>query len=108
PEGHTESACRLSDELMKEIVERADKIVCVSQSTCEDLKKYFNVPHNRLSVVYNTLNPHSFKPLGSVEEKRVSEGILKKYGLTQGPYLLFVGTLEPRKNLVGLLKAFEL
>ena len=81
---------------------RADHIISVSQNTKKDLIKYLQIPENKISVVYNGIN--------SVYRQKVSEKLLsdvkEKYKLPKN-YILFVGTIEPRKNLTNLVKAFN-
>ena len=80
----------------------ANKIVFVSKSTKNDFLKMF--PHTKISKVEqiyvgldNNINTNC---------KNTNE-ILKKYSLSTEKYILFIGTIEPRKNLDGLLSAFS-
>ena len=81
---------------------RADHIIAVSQNTKSDLIKYLQIPENKISVVYNGIN--------SVYRSRVSENSLlkikEKYKLPQN-FILFVGTIEPRKNIINLVNAYN-
>ncbi len=83
-------------------VARADHILAVSQTTRTDLIRLLGVPPEKVTVVYEGVSP-AFRPLPPDETRR----ILARYDLTPG-YLLFVGTLEPRKNLPGLLTAYRI
>ncbi|MCX6816312.1 MAG: glycosyltransferase family 1 protein [Candidatus Beckwithbacteria bacterium] len=76
----------------------ADQIITVSQSTKKDLIDY-GIPATKIKVVYEAASP-IFKPVNPSAAKR-------KYSLTK-PYFLSVGTLEPRKNIKNLIKAFAL
>lgn len=76
-------------------------IVAVSESTARDLRDLLGLPTRRLRVVYPGCG-RLFRPLG-VDECR---GVLARHRV-QPPYLLHVGTLEPRKNLVHLLRAYQ-
>jgi len=83
-------------------VRRADHILADSQATQTDIIASLGVPESRVTVVH--LAAHArFKPMSPIE----SEHIVAQYGLPPG-YLLFVGTLEPRKNLPGLLRAYRM
>lgn len=87
---------RLYAKFMFQMVKKkADKIVCVSKFTANELKKYVGVNENKISVIYNGVDEEWFNvPFGkSVHNK---------------PYLLFVGNVKPHKNLINLVKAFKL
>ncbi len=62
--------------------------------------KQFNLPEEKVSVIPLAPAPHFCQPTAA------NEKVLAKYGL-RSPYVLFVGTLEPRKNLVTLVRAFS-
>jgi len=81
-------------------VERADRVVAVSNRTREDLINFYGLPPNKVVVVYNGYDRKRFTPVH--EEGDVA--ILRKTG--PHPYFLSVGTLQPRKNYVRLIKAF--
>ncbi|MEF3313265.1 glycosyltransferase family 1 protein [Paenibacillus sp. GYB004] len=83
-------------------VEKCDHIIAISQQTKNDIVSLLNVPESKIDVI-PLAGGNSFKPLDKSEYKI----ILNKYHLPD-QYILFVGTLEPRKNLLGLLKAFLL
>lgn len=83
-------------------VTRADHILAVSETTRADLMCLLGVPAEKVTVTYEGVGP-AFRPL---PPERVEE-TLAHYGLQRG-YLLFVGTVEPRKNLSGLFTAYRL
>lgn len=89
--------------LIKLVVDKADKVITPSESTKKDLIERLGVPEEKVEVVYEAVSRH-FTPVngfyGQVDVK-------KKYGI-RDRYMLFVGNLEPRKNLIRLMKAFEL
>lgn len=81
---------------------KAARIASVSEYSRQDIVKLFNIETEKIDVVYNGAN-ESFMPLNPVEKKNTRS----KY--TNGhPYFVFVGALNPRKNLVNLLKAFDI
>lgn len=83
-------------------VKRADHILTDSRATCADVVSLLGIPEGKLSVVH--LAAHSrFRPM-SLQK---SADIIAQHDLTPG-YVLFVGTLEPRKNLPGLLQAYRM
>lgn len=81
-------------------VHRARRIVAVSESTKRDLVECYRLSPEKVDVVYNGVDP-SFQPL-SFEQVAAFR---KEAGLPER-FILFVGTLEPRKNVVGLLEAY--
>jgi glycosyltransferase involved in cell wall biosynthesis len=70
----------------------ADRVVCVSRATADDVVERLGVPEARLRVIENGIDPRFSEPPGPRP--------------LDGPYLLFVGTPEPRKNLPRLLEAY--
>lgn len=75
-------------------VERASNIIAVSEATKKDLIKYYHVPAGKITVVH-----HGFEQVPS--ENQVSSVKLPE------KYVLFLSTLQPRKNLEGLIDAFK-
>ena len=80
---------------------RAGHIITVSEHSKSDLVSAYGIAEERISVIYEAADPR-FRPQPSqaVADVRV------RYGLPER-YLLFIGTIEPRKNLSRLLAAFE-
>ncbi len=84
-------------------VREADAVIAVSQATARDLVELVDAPPEKISVVYEAAEP-SLAPMPSDE---AAAFVRERYGV-EGPYILFVGTLEPRKNLPKLFEAFSL
>ena len=81
--------------------EKSERIATVSQYSKQDLINSYNVPEEKIDVVYNGVKSN-FKPLDSVETKELTD---KK---TQGnPYFFYIGSLHPRKNILNLLQGFN-
>ncbi len=104
-EHYPEQMPRLYAEMYKKytpkIVEVSERIVTVSQFSKKDIINHYNVDENKIDVVYNGANTR-FKPL-SLREKEETK---KKY--TDGKdYFVYVGALNPRKNLQRLFPAFD-
>lgn len=88
---------------IRQAVQSTDHIIAVSDSTKDDVIRLLDVPAERITVVHEAANP-VFRP---VRDSVALDAIRQKYGLSD-PFLLFVGTLEPRKNLPELLHALHL
>jgi len=83
-------------------IRRADRVIAVSQNTKEDIIKYYGIEPRRVKVIYHGVDP-SFKP---VDDPKALEKVKSEYSNGRG-FLLFVGTLQPRKNLPRLVQAFS-
>jgi glycosyltransferase involved in cell wall biosynthesis len=83
-------------------VRRADHIIAVSESTKRDIVRLVGAPERKLSVVYEAANP-IFRPL---EEAEATAWVQRRYSIP-GDFVLFVSTIEPKKNLPTLLQAFR-
>lgn len=83
---------------------KADAVVAISDSTRRDILELLDVLPERVHVVYPGYNAALFS--SGVTEEAIAR-VLRKYGIRR-PYILFVGNLEPRKNLVRLVQAFSL
>lgn len=79
----------------------ATRILADSEATRHDLMHFYGTPGKKVSVVY----PGRDETLSPVVDAAVLAACRARYGLS-GPYLLYVGTLHPRKNLVRLVQAF--
>lgn len=84
-------------------VERADAIIAVSDSTRRDIVELLKVPEERVAVVHEAAAPH-FQPIDPAADpaRKINDHLLHK-----NTFALFVGTLEPRKNLPVLLHALR-
>lgn len=81
----------------------ADKIVAISEQTKRDLIGFLRVPEEKISVIYQACDP-SFRLAHN--DAALREAVSKKYGLPS-EYLLNVGTIEERKNLLLLARAYK-
>jgi glycosyltransferase involved in cell wall biosynthesis len=79
----------------------AKRIATVSFYSKEDIARSFKISYDKIDVVYDGVN-HIFKPLSEKEKTEVRN----KYS-GGSEYFLFVGALHPRKNVSGLLNAFD-
>ncbi len=86
----------------KRDVHRADRVIAVSRQTARDIVEFLKVDPRKIKVIYHGVDSQ-FRPdvpLGFISAVR------NKYGLGTSPYILWVGTIEPRKNLQALIKSY--
>jgi len=81
----------------------ADCVHAISHQTKQDIINFFNIPESKIKVIYQSINPVFFERVGPDEKKRIR----KLYQLPEH-FMLTVGTVEPRKNLMALLEAMIL
>lgn len=86
----------------KKQAERADKIIAVSESTKSDLIEIFGIKPEKINIIRSGLNEIFFQKT----DPGALLSVKKKYSLPD-KYILFLGTLEPRKNIEGIIEAFE-
>ena len=82
----------------------AAHVIADSQATKRDLVERYGVEPSKISVIYPGYDEEAFQPL---REREAIEAVKTRYGIA-GDYILFVGTIQPRKNLVRLMEAFSL
>lgn len=82
----------------------AEKIIAVSESTKQDLVNEFQLPKEKIHVIYSGIGKEFLHFSTSKEEK---ENFQKKYHLPER-FILFLGTQEKRKNILGMIQAFEI
>ena len=78
---------------------RARLVITPSEATADDVRRLLHVPRSRLVVI-----PEAARVLVVGPDDRT---VLDRLGLVAGSFILSIGTIEPRKNGVGLLAAFE-
>ncbi|TAK96192.1 glycosyltransferase family 1 protein [Patescibacteria group bacterium] len=87
--------------IMKLMANKADRIISVSSATRDALKKHLSVPAEKVAVVHSGIDRRFFdEPAGADIPK-----LLGRFGIER-QYILFLGTLEPSKNVTRLLEAF--
>ena len=102
PEFYDPRILRRLNALLKKGLRSARRTICVSRCTLELTADLFKLDRSRMHVVYNGVGAQ-YQPVDrQVARARVSH----HYGLKQ-PFMLFVGKLESRKNVVRLLQAFD-
>ena len=87
----------------RKAVKQATKVIAVSEATKHDLIQLYEVPEKKITVVPNGYDSNTFN-LTTPADKQ----ILTRYHLVSNSYLLFLGTIQPRKNAIKLIQAFHL
>jgi glycosyltransferase involved in cell wall biosynthesis len=88
--------------LFRRALARASRIICVSKYLCDYLTRRQGIAAQRLRAIYHGCRPE----FGSVSPARAREEVAARFGL-RAPYVLSVGRIEPRKNPVRVLEAFD-
>ena len=86
----------------KRICQQADRIIAVSESTKNDIVKTYGIDETRIRIIYSGIS-EKFCVLD-----RNNYGLIRtkeKYGLPY-KFILYLGTIEPRKNIVGIVRAY--
>jgi len=87
----------------KRDVEKADRIIAVSQSTANDIVRFFKIDPNKIRVIYHGVEANFRPDIG----KEAIEKVKRKYQILTAKYILWVGTIEPRKNISSLIKMYQ-
>lgn len=97
----TKAAARYYGQI-DEAVRTADAIIAVSQATKKDIVRLLGVPERKVAVIYEAASP-AYRPQRTPE---VTQRVRERFGL-HSEFVLFVSTIEPRKNVPTLLQAFR-
>ncbi len=84
-------------------VRKAKHVITISESSKRDIVNFYKVPADKVTVTYIGYDTETFHP---VTDQVQIQTVLDKYGFKQ-PYILYLGTLQPRKNIVRLIQAFK-
>ncbi len=99
PGAYSAASLRRQEWAIKSIAKRAARIVTVSEATKTDLIDIYKIPAERLVVT-------PLAPGSSLGPPATAQAVMRKYALTPGMYVLFVGRVETKKNPITLIKAF--
>ncbi|MGJ3237459.1 MAG: glycosyltransferase family 4 protein [Anaerolineae bacterium] len=98
PEAHPASQLRYLDWSTCHSAKRATRILADSQATADDLQHFYHIPSEKITVVYPGVDPPTDKP---------GWELYSKYQIPL-TYFLFIGTLQPRKNIERIVQAFDM
>lgn len=84
---------------LPKLLNRASTILAVSKHTKSEIQKYFHIADDKIQVIYPGVNTKA------AEIRTDTSNVLKEL---PNKYFLFIGTIEPRKNILAILKAFAL
>jgi glycosyltransferase involved in cell wall biosynthesis len=102
PETFTSQLRNYLNKVVPRSVSRATHILADSKATKHDIAAIWGVAPDKITVLYSGVSPH-FQPTN--DQKSVEE-LRARYNLGTKPYLLCVGTVQPRKNYQMLIRAF--
>ncbi len=89
------------DQVVPRSVHRADHVLADSQATKDDLVALYGVPPHKITVLLSGVDSR-FKP---INDPKTLANVRQKYALPERPYILSVGTVQPRKNYGRLIEA---
>ena len=90
---------RRLDEGLRRSIARSDRLLTISEFSRDEIHTLLGIPEEKIAVI-------PCAP-GYTDEEEALDVLREKYRIN-GPYILYVGTIEPRKNLARLLSAFEI
>lgn len=85
---------------------KADKVLAISESTKRDVMRFYGVGEDRVEVIYQPVQSYYYTPLTQADAYRFIREHFGPEGLP--PYILYVGSINSRKNLLGALQALAL
>jgi len=87
-------------------IKQAKKIITISEFSKKEIVDYYKINPQKISVAYPGYDSNKYK-ISNIKNKKHISNIKNKYKINTD-YILFVGTIQPRKNLVRLLEAFTI
>jgi glycosyltransferase involved in cell wall biosynthesis len=87
----------------KRAIQQAKRVISVSKNTKKDIMKFYDVPEEKITVVYNGFEKKDIEE----DDAKHRKAFLESLGILNRQFLLYVGTLQPRKNVTLLIQSFE-
>lgn len=82
----------------------ATRVIAISESTKRDVMRYYNVPEERIEVIYQPVARHFYEPCNPEVQLRLDQTLPD----LPHDFILNVGSINSRKNLLGIVKALEM
>jgi glycosyltransferase involved in cell wall biosynthesis len=101
PQAHTRTQKAYLQWSTRHNAQRSRRVLADSEATRQDLTTHLGTPSQKIDVVYPGIDPE----LQPVHDEEVLSAVQAKYGIA-APYFLYLGTLQPRKNVGRLVEAF--
>ena len=89
----------------RHLISLSSKVIADSINTSNDLQNYYKIPKGKITVIYPGINHEIYQPLEPNLAKL--DQIRSKYNLPP-KFILYLGTIEPRKNIEGIIESFNL
>lgn len=86
----------------KHALSQASRVITVSECTKKDVMRFYGVSSEKIRVIYNGFEKEVFNPDG------ITNTAYKRLGLQPQKYFLYVGTIQPRKNIKRLIEAYRI
>jgi len=90
-------------QLTRRVLTRAARILAVSKFTKSELEKLFEIPSEKIEVVYNAIDERFLHGHASEADRQL---IAERYLVTY-PFVLYAGRISPHKNLIRIIEAFS-
>lgn len=103
PETFPERLVTYLNQVVPWSIHRATHVLADSQATKDDLTAVWQVPADKVTVLYSGVHER-FQPVADAQKRTA---VRQQYGLGSAPYILAVGTVQPRKNYQMLIRAFQ-
>ena len=87
----------------RKMCQKADKIIAVSDSTKKDIMSLYNINPQKVEMVHSAVDD-KFRPIDRNDLKLLA--VKEKYDLPY-KFILYLGTIEPRKNIISVIRAFD-
>lgn len=90
--------------MIKHVVAKADHIVTVSECTRRDVQEFFDIPDDRITTTWQSVSMNA--TAAATSDEQAAQDIENRYGLGFKEYFLFLGAVEPKKNISRMVEAY--
>lgn len=92
--------------MIRHVVKKSDHIITVSEFTKRDIQEFFHIPDDKITNTWQSVSVPD--DVLAVPDDDVARDIENRYGLAFKGYFLFLGAVEPKKNISRMVEAFAL